>query len=146
MSEMTKRSGPGPAELASGDSERRAAPAARPPDRRRQRRWVPVVAAWLTFLVGLADIILGFRTKVIYAHVNHPLHRISEIVPGALSNLTRTADVIILWNEDNIADKYLAMIEERITGYCGYRRVDAKELPAGENELMVFVRNEGTKD
>ena len=95
MSEMTKRSGPGPAELASGDSERRAAPAARPPDRRRQRRWVPVVAAWLTFLVGLADIILGFRTKVIYAHVNHPLHRISEIVPGALSNLTRTADVII---------------------------------------------------
>ena len=46
----------------------------------------------------------------------------------------------MLWNEENIASEYLPIIEQRITGYCGYRRVDAKELPAGKDELMVFVR------
>ena len=46
----------------------------------------------------------------------------------------------MLWNEENIANEYVAIINKRITGYCGYRRVDAKELPAGENELLVFVR------
>ena len=51
----------------------------------------------------------------------------------------RSADVVVLWNEDNIDNKYLPVIEERIC-YYGYRRIAAQELPAGENELMVFVR------
>src|ERR1039457_7530765 len=92
---MTNRSGPGPAELVSGEKDPGTGSAARPPDRRQQRRWVPVVAGWLTLLIGIADIILGFRTGVLYRHVNHSLHRLSEIAPGTLSNLTRTADVII---------------------------------------------------
>ncbi len=96
MSEMTNQSAAGAAGLVSGDEDRRTGlPAARPPDRRQQRRWVPVVAGWFTLLIGLADIIVGFRTGVLYRHVNHPLHRLSEIAPGTLSNLTRTADVII---------------------------------------------------
>jgi hypothetical protein len=58
-------------------------------------------------------------------------------MPPALTE--RSADVVVLWNEDNIDNKSFASIEERVA-YCGYRRVDTKELPAGENELMVFVR------
>ena len=59
-------------------------------------------------------------------------------MPAALTE--RKADVVVLWNEENLDTSTSAIIEQRITGYCGYRRVDAKELPAGRNELMVFVR------
>jgi len=93
---MTNRTRPRGADVVSGAEDPGAGrPAARSPDRRQQRRWVPAVAGWLTLLIGLADIIVGFRTGVLYRRVNHPLHRLSEIAPGALSNLTRTADVII---------------------------------------------------
>jgi lysyl-tRNA synthetase class 2 len=96
MSEMTNRTTRGGADVVSGAGDLGAGqPAVRPPDRRQQRRWVPAVAGWLTLLIGLADIIVGFRTGILYRRVNHPLHRLSEIAPGALSNLTRTADVII---------------------------------------------------
>jgi hypothetical protein len=61
-------------------------------------------------------------------------------MPAALTE--RTADVVVLWNEENIAHDCLAILERRITAACGYRRVNAKELPAGENELMVFVRQD----
>jgi hypothetical protein len=72
MSEMTESSGPEPAELvidgAAQDTQARAAqelsdppqpdtdtePGPRPPDRRHQRRWVPVVTSLLAFLLGLA--------------------------------------------------------------------------------------------
>jgi len=66
-----------------------------------------------------------------------PRHCLIVPMPEAL--VERRADVVVLWNEDNIDKKYLSVIEERIA-YCGYRRVDAKELPAGENELMVFLK------
>lgn len=60
-------------------------------------------------------------------------------LPAVLTE--QSADVVVLWNDDNnVARKYLPIIEQRITGYCGYRRVDNQELPASENELMVFVR------
>ena len=59
-------------------------------------------------------------------------------MPAALTE--RKADVVVLWNEENIDKKYLAIIEQRIA-YCGYRRVDEKELPAGQDELMVFVES-----
>ena len=70
-------------------------PASRPPDRRHQRRWVPVTAGIVAFLLGVAYIIEGFRTRVIYSHLKHPLHRLTEIAPGVLAILPRVADVII---------------------------------------------------
>jgi lysyl-tRNA synthetase class 2 len=67
----------------------------RPPDRRHQRRWVPVTTALLGLLIGLTYIIEGFRTRPIYGHLNHSVHRLNEIAPGLLSILPRVADVII---------------------------------------------------
>jgi hypothetical protein len=59
-------------------------------------------------------------------------------LPAALTS--RSADVVVLWNDDNnIAPEYLPIIEKRLTGYCGYRRVDPKDLPVAEGDVMVFV-------
>jgi lysyl-tRNA synthetase class 2 len=52
---------------------------------------VPIVAGWLALLIGLADIIEGARPALYQAK----LHRLAQIAPGTLSNLSRTADVII---------------------------------------------------
>ncbi len=61
-------------------------------------------------------------------------------MPAALTG--RLADVVVLWNDDdNIAKEYLPVIEERVAHYH-YRRVDQRELPAGRDELMVFVREQ----
>ena len=68
---------------------------ARPPDRRHQRRWVPVTAALLALLIGLSYVIEGFRTHILYSHLKHPLHRLTEIAPSLLAILPRVADVII---------------------------------------------------
>jgi lysyl-tRNA synthetase, class II len=107
MSEMTDSSGPEQAELvvdgAVQDTDTPAAqgsanppePAGRPLDRRHQRRWVPVTAALLALLLGLAYIIEGFRTRVLYSHLAHPLHKLTEIAPGVLSIVPRVAEVII---------------------------------------------------
>jgi lysyl-tRNA synthetase class 2 len=56
---------------------------------------VPVTAALLALLIGLSYIIEGFRTRVLYSHLKHPLHRLTEIAPGLLSIVPRVADVII---------------------------------------------------
>jgi lysyl-tRNA synthetase, class II len=61
-----------------------------PGDRRRQRSWVPWSAALLTSLLGLSDILGIFRTDLA-----HRLHKISYLVPGTLTTVTRSADVII---------------------------------------------------
>ena len=66
--------------------------APRPPDRRNQRRWVPVTAAWLCLLIGLADIIEVVRPGLIYS--SH-LTRLHSFVPGTLVNVTHTVSVII---------------------------------------------------
>jgi lysyl-tRNA synthetase class 2 len=57
-------------------------------DRRRQHVWVPRTAALLTALVGLSDIAAIFRPDL-----QSKLHK--YLVPGILSNVTRTADVLI---------------------------------------------------
>jgi len=112
MSEMTDDSRPELAEPFSGAraqnagarAERQAAvlapppegdPAGRPPDRRHQRRWVPLTASLLALAVGLAYIVEGLRTRPLYLHLKHSLHRLNEIAPGVLSLLPRVADVII---------------------------------------------------
>jgi lysyl-tRNA synthetase, class II len=106
MSEMTDSSGPEQAELVvDGAVQNTDTPAAqgspdpaepgRPLDRRHQRRWVPFTAGLLAFLLGLAYIIEGFRTRVLYSHLAHPLHKLTEIAPGLLSIVPRVAEVII---------------------------------------------------
>ena len=59
-------------------------------DRARQRRWVPRTAALLTFLIGLADILNILRPDLV-----HRLHRFNSMIPGTLTDVTRSADVII---------------------------------------------------
>ena len=66
--------------------------ATRPPDRRNQRRWVPIAAGWLCLLIGLADIIEVVRPGLIYS--SH-LTRLHAFVPGTLVNVTHTVSVII---------------------------------------------------
>ncbi|HVB46041.1 MAG TPA: phosphatidylglycerol lysyltransferase domain-containing protein [Streptosporangiaceae bacterium] len=63
------------------------------PDRRQQRRWVPVAAGWLVFLVGVADIIEGVTPLTSHIHIR--LTRIAHVVPGTVAGLTRLVDVII---------------------------------------------------
>ena len=41
--------------------------------------------------------------------------------PGALAS--RTADFVVLWNSENLSREQLRQVQERVTGYCGYRRV-----------------------
>jgi lysyl-tRNA synthetase class 2 len=61
-----------------------------PVDRRHQHAWVPGSAALLTWLIGLSDIVAIFRPDLV-----HKLHKINYLVPGTLTTVTRTADVII---------------------------------------------------
>ena len=66
--------------------------ATRPPDRRHQRRWVPVTAGWLCLLIGLADIVEIVQPGLIYTT---RLNRIHAFVPGTLIDVTHTVTVII---------------------------------------------------
>jgi lysyl-tRNA synthetase class 2 len=59
-------------------------------DRRRQHAWVPGSAALLTMLIGLSDVIAIFKPDW-----PHRLHKFNYLVPGTLTNVARTTDVII---------------------------------------------------
>jgi len=61
-----------------------------PADRRRQRAWVPGTAALLTTLIGLADILNILRPDLAIR-----LHKITYMVPGTLTNVARSAEVLI---------------------------------------------------
>jgi lysyl-tRNA synthetase, class II len=61
-----------------------------PVDRRRQHAWVPGMAALLTLLIGLSDILAILRPDLV-----HKLHKINYLVPGTLTTVYRSADVII---------------------------------------------------
>ena len=52
---------------------------------------MPVAAGWLALLIGLADVAEG---AVPGMYAQYRLHRIGDLAPGTLTNLTRTADVI----------------------------------------------------
>jgi lysyl-tRNA synthetase class 2 len=67
-------------------------PVPRPPDRRDQRRWVPIAAGWLCLLIGLADIIEVVHPGLFYSS---RLTRFHAFVPGTLVNVTHTVSVII---------------------------------------------------
>ena len=57
--------------------------------------WVPVVAALLTFLIGISDVITVFQSHLPQNAVVQKLHKVNAVVPGTLTNVTRTSDVII---------------------------------------------------
>jgi lysyl-tRNA synthetase class 2 len=59
-------------------------------DRRHQRVWIPGLAALFTLLIGLDDIIAVFRPGW-----PHRLHIVRSMVPGTLTNVTHSADVIV---------------------------------------------------
>jgi lysyl-tRNA synthetase class 2 len=51
--------------------------------------WFPTVAALLTFLIGVSDVVAVFRPDW------YPrLHRVNAVVPGTLYSVTRTSDVL----------------------------------------------------
>jgi lysyl-tRNA synthetase class 2 len=101
MSETDGKPAGGGKTLSVADSPAERSPAAgppaagrqapRPPDRRNQRRWVPITAGWLCLLIGLADIIEVVRPGLIYSSHLTGLH---AFVPGTLVNVTHTVSVI----------------------------------------------------
>jgi lysyl-tRNA synthetase class 2 len=56
----------------------------------RGHAWIPNVAALLCFLIGLNDVL-----AVLKPTWHARLHRVSVLVPGTLTNVGRTADVIV---------------------------------------------------
>jgi lysyl-tRNA synthetase, class II len=60
------------------------------PERRQLRRWVPALAGWLALLAGLLDVVGAMKPE--WHH--RILVRVSDVLPGALSNVARTATVI----------------------------------------------------
>ena len=92
MSEASEPSALSAASDASGDGEQAHSRTGRSPDRRQQRRWVPITIGWLCFWIGLADVVNVAIPKL---QLEHRLHRITPYVPGVLTNVTATADAII---------------------------------------------------
>jgi lysyl-tRNA synthetase, class II len=92
MSEASEPSALSAPSDARGDGEHAHSLPSRAPDRRQQRRWVPITIGWLCFWIGLADVV---NSAIPRLHLEHRLHRITPFVPGVLTNVTATADVII---------------------------------------------------
>jgi lysyl-tRNA synthetase class 2 len=61
------------------------------PPRRHQRAWVPTLSGWLCFLIGLSNII---SVAIPSLQLQHRFHRIYPWVPGTMTNVTHTADLI----------------------------------------------------
>ncbi len=58
-------------------------------DRRSRRRWVPALAGWLTFLVGLHDVV-----GALLPEWHRRMVAIDEFVPGSVNNAARTATLV----------------------------------------------------
>jgi lysyl-tRNA synthetase, class II len=91
MSTLTHRD-PGPDRKHADMSHNDEAAPPRTPDRRHQRAWVPGIAALLTMLIGVLDIVTVFKPGL-PQHLH--LHKLHAFVPGTLTDVGRTADVII---------------------------------------------------
>jgi lysyl-tRNA synthetase, class II len=71
-------------------SENSALPGRRPPTDAKRLTWIPAVASLLAFLIGISDILAVFKPDL-----HEKLHKVNAVVPGTLTNVTRTSDVII---------------------------------------------------
>ena len=71
-------------------SENSALPGRRPPHEAKRLTWIPVVASLLTFLIGLSDVVAPFKPDW-----HQKLAKVNAVVPGTLTNVARTSDVII---------------------------------------------------
>ncbi len=92
LSDMTNRTGIAPAEPTVADGELAPlAPFARPIDRRRERRWVPLVIGLMALVIGLGYILEGIDPGLFHSG----LRGIQTVAPGTILSLTRPADVII---------------------------------------------------
>jgi lysyl-tRNA synthetase class 2 len=58
-------------------------------ERRRHRRWVPATAGWLSFLVGLHDVV-----GALLPEWHRRMVRVDEFVPGSVNNAARTATLV----------------------------------------------------
>jgi lysyl-tRNA synthetase class 2 len=56
----------------------------------KRHRWLPAIAALLTFLIGVSDVL-----AVLKPAWHEKFHKLTAVVPGTLTNVTRTSDVII---------------------------------------------------
>jgi lysyl-tRNA synthetase class 2 len=71
-------------------SENSALPGGHPPKDAKRLPWIPAVASLLTFLIGISDVLAVFKPGW-----HEKLHKVNAVVPGTLTNVTRTSDVII---------------------------------------------------
>jgi 4-amino-4-deoxy-L-arabinose transferase-like glycosyltransferase len=62
------------------------------------------------------------------------------LVPSPELIANRSADFLVFWNSEDLKHEQLALIDERITSYGGYLRVPSSDLPAIENEVLLFRR------
>ncbi|MCO6000056.1 phosphatidylglycerol lysyltransferase domain-containing protein [Actinoallomurus rhizosphaericola] len=58
-------------------------------ERRLQRRWVPAVTGWLSFLIGLHDVV-----GALLPEWHRRMVRLDEYVPGSVNNAARTATLV----------------------------------------------------
>ncbi|GAA0335257.1 phosphatidylglycerol lysyltransferase domain-containing protein [Actinoallomurus spadix] len=58
-------------------------------ERRLRRRWVPAVAGWLSFLIGLHDVV-----GALLPEWHRRMVRLDEYVPGSVNNAARTATLV----------------------------------------------------
>jgi len=80
--------------MTESDVSRARDPGDSSPERKHGRRltWIPAVAALLTLLIGLSDVLAVFKPAW---HQALEAHRVNAVVPGTLTNVTRTSDVLI---------------------------------------------------
>ena len=80
--------------MTESDVSRARDPGGNSPERKHGRRltWIPAVAALLTLLIGLSDVLAVFKPAW---HQALEAHKVNAVVPGTLTNVTRTSDVLI---------------------------------------------------
>ena len=112
---------------------------------------MPVVAGWLALLIGLADVIEG-AVPSLYAH--YRLHRIFDLAPGTLTNLTRTADVLtgllLLMLSHGLRRRkrracravILLLIASAVIHLAHYPHIGRAVVTAGLLAVLVFYRRE----
>jgi lysyl-tRNA synthetase class 2 len=91
MSEMTEHSRPGPAQTVTGTEEPPDQPAGRSADMRQQLRWVPLTTGLVALVLGVGYILEGLLPTLYHRR----LSGLSDLAPGTLVSVTRTADIII---------------------------------------------------